>query len=348
MATGGILGTRFLGDDELGTSVDDPNAPVGARDTSYNAGQTGVFARSPLMTPKYALNKGVRDAEFKETLARMYISLAGADPDTKQAYIDSLPSDDRIKALAKVLVGANAGTGGTGFIDFFLGQAQENFTEKMQVDEVLSDNYVVFYFGQQAPVFTYSGYLLNSQQDDQVTGFALAYAHLIRGTRLAQRGALLRLRYNGIIVSGTVNSMSSTLAAENELAVPFNFSMLVKEYAILRQPNFVKASPEDFVQLATAFDPEGLLTAVGQVQTPQVRTTTVLPTTLSSESVAGSDEDTFATDPTQPATEQLQSKVDQASQPAAPTSNVRGTLPANDTNLTPPDATMSLPNGGVA
>ena len=256
----------------------------------YNRGQQGVYALHPLSTPKYADNIGSRDAEFRETLARMYISLSGAAPGTKTAYLKSLPDDRRVQALAKVLTKDTVG-GNVGFIDFFLQQADESFTEKLQVDEVLSDNYVAFYFGQEPPVFQYSGTLLNSQQDDQTTGFALAYQHLLRGTSLAKRGALLRLRYDNRIVTGTINRMQTSLHAENELAVPFSFTMLVKEYVLLKSNlDYVKVSPEQFVQLQSAFtDEAGILTNVGGAVDTRVRTS-ALYGVISSESSVGLEE----------------------------------------------------------
>lgn len=260
-----------VGDDIYGDVVDDNNA------SGYNRGQQGVFGLHPLATPKYALNKGNRDNEFKETLARMYVSLADADESTKDLYLKALPGDGPTQALAKVLIGKGQGQGGTGFIDFFLQQVNESFQEAVQVDKVLGDNYVAFYFGQEPPIFQYAGALLNSMQDDQRSGFALAYQHLLRGTSLARRGALLRLRYDSVIVSGTVNTMSQTLNAENEMVVPFNFSLLVKEYIVLQNPRFNKTTQAEYVQLATQFAEEGL-SLVGQVSDIRIRTVLYQPT----------------------------------------------------------------------
>ena len=162
----------------------------------YNKGEQGVFAEYPFSTPKYARNNGLRDNEFKDTLARFYISLAGGGANSTSAinnYLASVPEE--AKALAKVLVGSNTTNGGTGFIDFFLTQVNETFAEVAQVEKVLSDNYVAFFFGSEPPVFQYSGMLLNSVQDDQRIGMAIAYQNLLRGTQLARRGALLRVRY---------------------------------------------------------------------------------------------------------------------------------------------------------
>lgn len=257
--------------------------------SQYNRHQHGVFGLHPLATPKYAVNKGLRDNEFKESLARMYISLAGVDDAAKQAYLRSLPGDARVQALAKVFVSAGQKTQ-TGFVDFFLQQVTESFAEARQVDKVLGDNYVAFYFGQEPPVFQYSGSLLNSQQDDQRTGFALAYQHLIRGSRLAQRGALIRLRYDSVIVSGTIDSHSQVINAENEMIVPFNFTLLVKEYVVVQQPNFQRLRQSDYVALSTAFADFTKLNSVGVAQDVRVRSTMLTPAQLADESSAGQEE----------------------------------------------------------
>lgn len=262
----------------------------------YNRHQHGVFGLHPLSTPKYAVNKGLRDNEFKESLARMYISLAGIDEAAKQAYLKSLPGDARVQALAKVFTSSGQ-KNQTGFVDFFLQQINETFVESRQVDKVLGDNYVAFYFGQEPPVFQYSGSLLNSQQDDQRTGFALAYQHLIRGSRLAQRGALLRLRYDSVIVSGTIDSHSQILNAENELIVPFNFTMLVKEYVIIQQPRFQRLSQRDYVQLSTSFADFKKLGSIGVSQDVRVRSTMLTPSQLAAESSAGQEERIIADQP---------------------------------------------------
>jgi hypothetical protein len=254
----------------------------------YNKGEQGVYAEYPFSTPKYAKNKGLRDNEFKETLARFYISLAGGSANAPGAIVNYLASvPDQAKPLAKVLVGSNTTNGGTGFIDFFLTQINETFAEVAQVEKVLSDNYVAFFFGSEPPVFQYSGMLLNSVQDDQRIGMAIAYQHLIRGTQLARRGALLRVRYDDVIVSGTVMNMSQVLNADNELAVPFNFSLLVKEYLIIKVPSQVTTKVE------TAFVLPENAQQVGSAS--NIRSKTLLaPTKLSSTSVAGDDQDASA------------------------------------------------------
>lgn len=256
--------------------------------SQYNPRQQGVFALHPLATPKYARNRGLRDAEFRDTLARIYISLADASDTVRSAYLASLPGDQPTQSLAKVLLGANS-QGGTGFVDFFLTSAQEQFQEIMQVDKVLADDYVAFFYGQNPPIFQYSGMLLNSMQDDQRSGFAKAYLQMLRGTQLARRGALARLRYDSVIVSGVFTAHTQAMNAENELAVPFSFSFLVKEYVILNNAKFTRTSTADYVKLAA----DAAIAALGPVGTAsdtRVRTTAVPPPTPAAVSSAGPDQ----------------------------------------------------------
>lgn len=286
--------------------------------------QQGVFALNPLATPKYARNRGVRDAEFRDTLARIYVSLADADDATKRAYLASLPGDAQVQALAQVLLGSGS-QGGSGFVDFILSQVQESFQEALQVDKVLGDTYVAFYFGQQPPVFQYSGFLLNSMQDDQRSGFALAYQNLLRGTALAGRGALARLRYDSVIVSGTMNGHGQVLDAANEMAVPFNFTFLVKEYVVLQNPLFTRRSPADFVKLATDLAVASL-SPVGGVSDARVRTTFVVPPSLAASSAAGADEPDQPIDVLQNPLQQLMTSVAAAGATASATANILGTV----------------------
>lgn len=300
----------------------------------YNPRQYGVFSANPLATPKYAINNGIpRDAEYKETLARMYVSLANTSAETIDAYLRSLPDDARVQALGQVLTGPNTTRStSNGFIDFFLQQVNESFQEKLQIEEVLGDNYVAWYFGQAPPIFQYNGTLLNSKQDDQVTGFALAYQHLIRGSALAQRGTLLRLRYDNVIVGGTVNSMTRVLNADNEMACPFAFSILVKEYVVLLEPEFSKITPEDYVQLQSEFYENSAADAIGEVSDRRVRLKAVMPARVSIASSAGQEEPANPPDPALPKPQQMQSLINQSVQ----------TNPANDVK-NPGDLAMSVP-----
>ncbi len=304
-------------------------------DTSqYNPRQQGVFALHPLATPKYARNRGLQNAEFRDTLARLYISLADASDTVRDAYLASLPGDAATQALASVLLGANS-KGGTGFVDFFLTAANEAFEEIMQVDKVMSDDYVAFFYGQKPPTFQYSGTLLNSLQDDQRGGFARAYQQMLRGTQLARRGALARLRYDSVIVSGTLFAHQQQLNADNEMAVPFSFSFLVKEYVVITNLPFAKLTPQAYVKLAADSALAGLQ-PVGTVQTGRVSVVAVPPPTPAATSTAGAEQNTNVVNQNQNKLQQVVTKGEAAAPKTSPTSNVRGTV--SPTPPTPPSA----------
>jgi hypothetical protein len=312
---------------DQGASIGQSTGITGSN-PKYNPKQQGVFALNPLATPKYARNRGVRDAEFRDTVARIYVSLADASPTTQAAYLASLPQE--AKVLAQVLLGNNS-HGASGFIDFILTQAVETTQEVVQCEKVVGDDYVAFFFGQAPPTFQYSGYLLNSLQDDQRIGFAIAYQQLLRGTQLARRGALARLRYDGVIVSGTMTTHQQTLNADNEMAVPFSFSFLVKEMRIVPSPLFTRNTTAAYVQLAT----DTAVSNLGPVGSPsdvRVRSTMVLPPDLAAVGAPGQDEPGVV-DRTLTTMGQVMNKVTDVVT-AVLSGNVRGAI--DGSNVTPP------------
>jgi hypothetical protein len=292
---------------------------------NYNPRQQGVFALHPLMTPKYARNNGLRDAEFRDTMARIYISLADSDPATQAAYLASLPEEAQV--LAQILLGSN-NQGASGYIDFIMTAAMEATQEVVQVEKVVSDDYVAFFFGQAPPTFQYSGFLLNSLQDDQRSGFAIAYQHLLRGTSLARHGALARLRYDSVIVEGVMTAQQQTLNAENELAVQFSFSFLVKSYNVVPSPLFKRTTTADYLKLVadTAVNNLG---PVGRPSDVRVRSTMVLPPDLSSAPSAGQSEPGVVNRNLTPMGQLMERVTGIVTEPAS--SNVRGAVDGSST-----------------
>lgn len=204
---------------------------------------SGIFADFPGSTPKYALNRGPRDAEYRDTMARMFIQMS---PKEREKFVKSVPPETR--ELAQVLAGAGTRSGGgLGFIDFLLTQVNESFQEKYQIVESLSDNFIVYTFGQKAPMFTYSGIAMNSYQDDQRVWLMRLYQDILRGTQLARRRKLVRLRYDSVIVSGIFVAHSQTLEGTAENYAQFSFSLIPMQYVIFTPPVGVPA------QAKTAF-----------------------------------------------------------------------------------------------
>lgn len=190
----------------------------------------GVFGDNPGATPKYAFNKGARDAEYKESMARLFIEIP---PGEVESFLNSLPEETR--PLAQVLISGQdvGGAGGTGFIDFLLTQAQEPMKEKAQIVDTLTDNYVAFYSGQSPMLFRYSGHLLNTYQDDQRVWFLRLYRDILRGTRLANRNLIARLRYDSFIVSGYLENLNLSIEGRTDhQAGRFRFGLRVKRLSV--------------------------------------------------------------------------------------------------------------------
>jgi len=213
--------------------------PIGGDALSGSGVVRGVFASNPACTPKY--NTGNAQPSLQR-MARLMIPLPTS---LVSKFLDSVPSS--AKPLARALVVANNSDGSDrgedvatvssayketswGYIDFLLQSANENFTEKEQIVQTVSDNYVSYYLGQQPPVFNYSGVLLNSEQDDWRAAFTVMYNEILRGTKMARRKATVILAYDDVFVTGVLRQMNQTLTADTELAVRFQFSMLVKRY----------------------------------------------------------------------------------------------------------------------
>jgi len=198
----------------------------------------GVFSNFPAATPKYW---NTNDDRSLETMARLIVPLPGETE--RKKYLASFAEDGEAKTLADSLasVGGSAVTGqrqyGLGYIDFLLTDAQESYEEKAQIVDVLSDNYVAYFFGQRPPVFQYSGVLYNTRQDDWRSAFTIIYNSITRGTQLARRNAMVTLSYDDMAVTGAMLGMSQTLSSQGTLqqtAVGFNFSFLVQRIDIVR------------------------------------------------------------------------------------------------------------------
>mgnify|MGYP001463891384 CR=1 FL=1 len=191
----------------------------------------GVFASTPGSTAKYAVNRGARDAEYSESMARLFVEIAeGKELD----FLNSVSPEAR--PLAKILMSGKGygGSGGTGFVDFLLTSTSETFQEKAQIVDTLTDNYAAFYSGEEPPLFQYQGTLLNTYQDDQRVWMLTLYREILRGTRLAARNLLAHLRYDSFIVSGYMESLSLGLNGETEhTASQFAFTLRVKRMRVI-------------------------------------------------------------------------------------------------------------------
>ena len=236
----------------------------------------GWFAEFIGATPKYATNAGPLQ-DYRNSMARMYVPVGDKD---YRAFVAAITAADPASApLATLLAGdPTSASAGTGYIDFLLQSVSHALNEKMQVTELLSDNYVVYYFGQAAPQFSYSGTLLNTFQDDQLVNMFRIYNTMIRGSQLAKYNKVVKFRYNGMIVGGTIGAFNWNLDSGNETAIGFQLSLLVKSISVLPNPNYGLVTLKQLP--ATA----GITSANDQTSDDGTRpvTTTLLPTAVKS------------------------------------------------------------------
>lgn len=222
----------------------------------------GQYSSFPGATPKYARHIPGRNRENFDTLARMYIRVPKVGrADRIYKNLKNAVSKD----VAKVLIGdGSAASPALGYVDFFLDTIQSNLSEKVQVTEVLEDNFVAFFFGASPPTYTFTGHLMNTLQDDWAVQMLSAYQDLFRGTMLARRGLQLYIRYDSYIVSGACLSLSLTRSASNENIIPFAIQMLVNRQHLLYGNAF---GATQLPQSAGAFIPEN----AEQLSEPKVR-----------------------------------------------------------------------------
>jgi hypothetical protein len=191
------------------------------------------FSAFPTSTPKFARNDGPRRSEFVETMARFTIDVGRG---SMQSLLDSLPAD--VQAAARTLLfdgnltADDSFASGIGYFDFLLEAVTFPLAEREQAVDTLTDNTVIFYSGQSAPILSGQGTFMNTYQDDQHVWFQLLYAELLRGSALARRGLIARLTYDSFYMSGYLTSLQTSTQGGVKNAVNFSFGFRVKQVQI--------------------------------------------------------------------------------------------------------------------
>jgi hypothetical protein len=169
------------------------------------------FSDTPGSTPKGARNKGPLRSERVNSMARLFIDVP---TDKMEALLSSLPADTAEAAKTLLFAGdiTQAAARGAGYLDFLLTSAQHPFQEREQAIDTLTDNTVIYYSGESAPVFSYSGWLFNTYQDDQNVWF-----HLL---------------YHDFLMSGYVSNFQTAISGDIKNGVQFSFSFRAKRVQI--------------------------------------------------------------------------------------------------------------------
>lgn len=193
------------------------------------------FSSFPGSTPKFAMNQAPRRSEFTETMARFIVDIPQG---RRETLLQSLPGDTAAAAQTLLYSGdltsfrtasGNSQEYGAGYFDFLLTQVSLQRQEREQVVDTLTDNTVIFYSGESAPLVQGSGVFLNTFQDDQNVWFSLVYTDLLRGTQLARRGLVARFRYDSFFLTGYLTGLATSLEGTAKNYVNFSFTFRVKQ-----------------------------------------------------------------------------------------------------------------------
>lgn len=210
-----------------------PGRDVESESALFNPaqGSGGVFAGwIQGATPKYAKNRGFRSDLFRDTLSRIFIRVTPEDAALFQASV----ADNHVRTQLLPRVSGDP-RGAKGYIDYLLQSVNLGFSENVQVSQTLSDNYVLYTFGQQPPTASFQGTLINTRQDDQATNMTRLYLELFRATALARRQKAASVKFDSYILTGAMLNLRLNFSSTLEVAVPFSFDFIVKRLAI---PNY--------------------------------------------------------------------------------------------------------------
>lgn len=221
-----------------------------------------------LCTPKYWPAH-----DDNRRMARLYI------PNSLFTVITNLYPQARSDKTLRSLTSNEPNSQAAGFFNFLLQSVQEAHSENVQVVQTLADNFVTFSMGSRPPVFAYGGTLINSQEDDWRTQFLTLYSSYLRASKMAKFGGRSNnkpiknytfIKYDNVYVRGVMLSLNMSMAAENELAVPFSFQYLVHDIILFKQ---VKDAGKDDIIVDQAGDYKTVGDLLTYVNTDDVQKT---------------------------------------------------------------------------
>lgn len=117
---------------------------------------------------------------------------------------------------------------------FILTSVRRETKEKFQVLYGFDEEWMLSVFGQDVPMYSISGILMNlSGEQDWVGAFHLFYNKFMRASKLVRKNRQVALIYSNRIIRGYPISKIETDNSENETYVQFNINMLVKYDSVI-------------------------------------------------------------------------------------------------------------------
>lgn len=340
--------SRSLFSEDVGLYVPEEGNLNKNEDRPSNA--RGQYAAIPGATPKYSRHRPSRARENFDTMARMYIRVLNKDriAGIKESIQGSVGKD-----VANVLLGdGSSQNAALGYVDFFMDSIQTNLMEKVQVTEVLEDNFVAFFFGMSPPSVLIGGHVMNTIQDDWAVRMLSAYESIFRGTMLARRGLQFYLRYDSYILSGACTALTLTQTAANETVIPFTLQLLVHRrhliYGDAYGTTLLPVSAGAFIPDGVDFSepkPAQLRPFIAAPSAPQDSINDVAPqTTATGETLAGIAEQQTVFDETKATGSADAQNTDEVSSQGVVSNMLNLFIPENFTLRIPPSAPPSEPS----
>ena len=206
----------------------------------FHPESTASSSLTYILTPKYADPYAKGDAK---KLARFFIPSSLAKQIRTFLGKGSSSSGDTQEATDTVL--SKLSDQNSGYFDFFLQAVDEIFDDKFQIVETMGDSYAAFGLGHKPRVFQFSGYLMNTVENDWRVNFIYMYRQFLGISRLSKfKGSTIAnfatIKYDSVFARGALLNLRTSLRAENELVTPFSFTMLVTGYTWVDLSNLDK------------------------------------------------------------------------------------------------------------
>ena len=116
---------------------------------------------------------------------------------------------------------------GKAYVGFILTGVQESHSEKLEVVNLPGDTFASYFYGASPRQFSFSGILVNTDQDQWRDAFEELYEKYLRGSVSSRNFSIVQISYNGRVVSGWLTNLSQQLNSDNDHYASFTFSVLV-------------------------------------------------------------------------------------------------------------------------
>jgi len=115
-----------------------------------------------------------------------------------------------------------------GYDKFLLTNVSCQMTEKVQITEVFGDSEVIYYFGRQPLIFSFSGILIDSPDNNWFVEWVQMFSEIMRGSQLARNYEMLRIVLPNMAITGTMSAFSWNQDASRDTDIQFSFQFIAK------------------------------------------------------------------------------------------------------------------------